>query len=202
MRFVESAVLITALSIFLLTFIFEDAAVLAGAFLATTGKIPWEFSFAICFIGVMAGNIVLYSVARYCGRSAVDRLIPEKLGARALLDRTEALFRRYGWLALVSCRFLPGSRLPTYLTAGLLRMHFWTFLLGSSLFALVWVILIFFVVGRVGAAAPELFKSLEHNAELIVAGAVFVGLLVWLLRGLPRYLKKPRSHDPQGGSIG
>jgi len=188
----ETTVWVTAGTIFLLTLVFEDAAVLAGAFLASTNKIPWSLSFAVCVSGVLLGNVMLYFVARYFGRHAVDRLIPQKLGAREMLDRTQALFNKHGWLALVFCRFLPGSRLPTYLTAGVIRMGFPGFLLGSSIFATVWVLLFFIIFHQLGSAAPELFKSLEHNAELVVVGFVAIAGAIWLLRKIPWLRKRSR----------
>ena len=49
------------------------------------------------------------------------------------LQKSEEWFARHGLLALVVCRFIPGTRLPTFLAAGLLGMPIARFAVGHWL---------------------------------------------------------------------
>ena len=110
--------LASSAGVFFLTFLSEDSATLAGGLLATLGKLSWPLAFASCFLGIWLGDLGLYALARLFGRPAIDRFWPRR--ASGSLDRSEAWFERHGLLALVICRLIPGTRLPTFLAAGLL----------------------------------------------------------------------------------
>ena len=133
------------------TLVSEDAAVIGAGLLAAMGTIAWPTAFAAAFLGVWAGDLGLYAAGRWLGRSTAERLL--RGGDRALsrLQRSEGWFRRHGWLALALCRVVPGTRLPTYLTAGLLRMPFWVFCSLTGAFALAWVGVFLTVVAKGGA---------------------------------------------------
>ncbi len=184
--------LATALGIFGLTFVLEDAAVFAGAFLAGMDRLPWPLAFAACFLGVWAGDVGLYALARTFGRPIADKFLARRRRAAEALTRSEQLFARHGWLALVVCRFVPGSRLPTYLSAGLLRMPFGIFLIGTGVFAAVWVTLVFQLVSRFGDLAPGVFHQIERYGGWVVFGAAALAAVILMWRFLPRFWKSLR----------
>lgn len=186
--------LFAALGIFALTFVLEDAAVFAGAFLAGMDRLPYPLAFAACFLGVWAGDVGLYALARTFGRPIADRLLARRRRAAEALAQSERLFARHGWLALVICRFVPGSRLPTYLSAGLLRMPFGIFLLGTGVFAAIWVTLVFQLVIRFGDLAPRVFHQIERYGGWVVLGAAALGLVILLCRFLPRLWRSLRHN--------
>jgi membrane protein DedA with SNARE-associated domain len=127
--------------IFLLSFLSEDSATLAGALLAALGKLSWPLAFASCFLGIWLGDLGLYGLARFCGRPVVQWLFLR--GEPATLGQSERWFARHGFYALVVSRFVPGTRLPTFLAAGLLKMPAGRFALITGMLAAGWVGLIF-----------------------------------------------------------
>ena len=137
--------------IFSLTFLSEDSATLAGGLLAGLGKLSWPLAFASCFLGIWVGDLCLYALARLFGRPAVNRFWSRK--ALEKLNQSEAWFGRHGLFALVICRFIPGTRLPTFLAAGLLRMPAARFALVTGILAAGWVGLVFLILGQFGGAA-------------------------------------------------
>lgn len=172
------AELLAAASIVLFTFVSEDAAVIGAGVLAAAGKISWSTALLAGFLGVWAGDLGLYSLARCFGRKAVDRLLRDRARANARLERSQAWFHRHGWYALALCRMIPGTRLPTYLSAGLLRMPAWRFAAATGLLALLWVTALLVIVRQVGAAAPMLLDA-QRGTALLIAGAVAAALVLW-----------------------
>lgn len=160
--------------LFFLTFLSEDAAVLSGGFLASMNMMAARPAFLACFLGIWAGDVGLYFIARQFGRPLVSRFWGKNERTMEKLARSEAWFGRHGLLSLVICRVIPGTRLPTYLTAGLLRMPVLSFSGITGLLAAIWVAGGFWLVGQLGKASPDFFHALHQHAA-------WVGLFIFVL---------------------
>ncbi|HEY5894229.1 MAG TPA: VTT domain-containing protein [Chthoniobacterales bacterium] len=175
--------------IFFLTFLSEDSAALAAALLASLGKLPWLCAFVACFAGIWLGDLGLYALARNLGRPVLQRW--RRVSGK--LDQSEAWFLRKGWLALVMCRFVPGTRLPTFLAAGLLRMPLGRFAFVTGFLALLWAALIFAIVHQFGGAAKEMFESPAVIGVGVLA-TIALALIVtrnWLFSSLRQVFRSP-----------
>src|SRR5947207_12536665 len=64
--------------------------------------------------------------------------------------RSEQWFAAKGTWLLLSSRFVPGTRLPTYLAAGFLRLPFGRFLLVTGAAVAVWTVGIFLLARTFG----------------------------------------------------
>ncbi|MBL9129387.1 MAG: VTT domain-containing protein, partial [Verrucomicrobiales bacterium] len=108
----------------LATFVQEDVPTVAAAVGAASGLLTWPSAFVGCFLGIWAGDLLLYGIARRWGRGLLRyRGIRRWVSSEAVV-RSEAWFARRGDWLLVTSRFVPGLRLPTYLAAGFLRVPF------------------------------------------------------------------------------
>jgi hypothetical protein len=91
--------------------------------------------------------------------------------------RSEGWFAEKGTWLLLSSRFVSGTRLPTYLAAGFLRLPFGRFLLVTGTAVAVWTVGVFLLAKAFG---PDLLNWLKRwNSGgwailLIVAVAAFV----------------------------
>lgn len=185
--------------LFLLTFLSEDAAVLAGGVAAAASSAPatWLTLYLACFLGIWTGDLGLYLLAARFGRALIDLLWGGKPAVAAKILRSEDWFRRYGITALVICRIIPGMRLPTYLSAGLLRMPVMFFTLITGVLAAAWTAVIFFLISILGKGAPELIHRLRSNIGWFVLGVLLLllmgRLLPGALRSLFHLLRHPRS---------
>ncbi|MFN0068908.1 MAG: VTT domain-containing protein, partial [Limisphaerales bacterium] len=173
----------------LATFVQEDIPTVTAALLAGTGKMAWLTAFLGCFLGIWIGDALLYGVARAGGRPLLRSRWAGRLATPEAVTRSEAWFQKHGvWLLLVS-RFVPGTRLPTYLAAGFLRLPFGRFLLVTGLAVAVWTGGIFGLAAVLGARLEGVLSGWSHAAWLAWGGAL-AGLAA--LRLLPRFLRSAR----------
>jgi len=177
--------------IFLLSFLSEDSATLTGALLGALGKLSWPVAFASCFLGIWIGDLGLYALARLFGRPVVNVLCLRREPAR--LRNSEEWFARHSLFALVICRFIPGTRLPTFLAAGLLRMPVLRFASVTGILAAGWVGLIFMVF-RWFEVKPQTALDLSEGMRLAVVAALMLMVFLtqdrWLV-ALRRLLGSP-----------
>ena len=138
-------------AIILLSFISEDAATISSALSTFGGPVSWPVSFAACFAGIWLGDLGLYSLARWLGKPILRSCWVTRFADAAAIERCREKFNRRGSLALLASRFVPGTRLPTYLAAGLLSMPLARFALVTASAALLWIGGIFVIAKLFGA---------------------------------------------------
>ena len=192
-------------SLFFMTFVSEDAAMLGGAALATTGLLAVPLVFAACFLGIWLGDMGLYALARYFGRPLLARSWVKRRISEDQLAKSEAWLKKRGALALLVVRFVPGLRLPTYLLAGMLAMPFFYFALATGVIALVWVGLLIGLAKILGVAsvfalaklmdAKILSWSAAHYGQIALAAMLvtIVAALGLRPRKVRTLLRNPRA---------
>jgi membrane protein DedA with SNARE-associated domain len=172
-----SIALAKAGSLFFMTFVSEDAAMLGGAAMTATGLMATPLVFAACFLGIWLGDMGLYALARYFGRPLLGRAWVKRRINEEQLAKSEAWLKKRGPLVLLVVRFVPGLRLPTYLLAGTLAMPFSYFAIATGLIGLVWVGLLLALAKFLSAAASNgwaglLWSPVFALAKLIGAKAL------------------------------
>lgn len=147
--------------IFLGTFASEDAACIAAGTAAANGQIGIAAAMAACFLGIFAGDMMLYGVGRLAG----ERVFENRLVRRFVSDPTKA--KATNWLvkngasAVFLSRFVTGLRLPTYLAAGALRTDARRFAAYFLLASVVWT--------------PLLVGSAAYSQSVFFGGNVLAG---------------------------
>src|SRR6266404_6454055 len=167
-----------AVTLGLLTFVQEDVPTVSAALLAAAGNLTWKAGFIGCFLGIWIGDALLYAVARGVGRPLLERAWARRFFDPSAVARSEQWFAQKGTWLLVSSRFVPGTRLPTYLAAGFLRLPFGRFLLVTGSAVAVWTVGIFLFAKTLGS---NLLRWLERwnsggLTVLLLALAVVVAM--------------------------
>ena len=165
----------SGIGIFLLTFLSEDSATLAGGLFGRFGQIVLAAGLCSCFLGIWIGDLGLYALARFFGRPVVKRFWLRKASEK--LNQSEVWFARHGLFALVICRFIPGTRLPTFLAAGILRMPAGHFAVITGILAAGWVGLLFVVLSQFGGGAGSVLNS-PHGIPLAAVAGIALALLL------------------------
>lgn len=173
--------LLASTAIILLSFVSEDAAIISSALSIFGGPIGWPLGFLSCFLGIWAGDLGLYSFARCVGKPVLrSRWLARFTDAEAI-NRCQGAFARNGSRTLFLSRFIPGTRLPTYVAAGLLALPVRQFALVTGIAAFLWISGIFVLTKLLGSRALVWFASVQSKigavilTTLLLAGAILFG---------------------------
>jgi len=96
----------------------EDISIIAGGIISGLGYTNVHIMCIISFFGVLAGDIIVYSLGRYFGEQIFSRKIGKKLLSNSWYDKILKSFQKNGKMVLFAARFMPGLRAPIFLTAG------------------------------------------------------------------------------------
>ncbi len=172
-----------AAGFFFATFVLEDLAAIGAGLMLASGDISWPAAFAACFLGVWAGDTGLYALARFAGREWFERSSLKKFAPK--VARSERWFAERGTPILIFSRMIPGTRLPTYLAAGFLRVPLPRFFLVTGVASCVWTVIVLFLAQTFGARLVHWFNAYKHAGLFLVAtGLVLFSMLQMLRRAL------------------
>ena len=172
-----------ALLIFGSTFVLEDVAVLGAALLVANSMISLPWAAGSSFAGIWLGDVGLYWLALYYGRPVFERRWFKKLlGKKIDLSRSESWFQNHGSAAILLSRAVPGTRLPTYLAAGLLKVPAIRFLTMTAAACAAWIVVLFWVSYHAGMMVISEFRMFRSEAGKLAACAALATILAWPLR--------------------
>ena len=149
-----------------------EATVVAGAVVAATGRLSLPLVMISGALGAALGDSIAYRLGR-AGQGRLKARIARTLGDGRILAAEELLERR-GWLLILFGRFIPGIRILTSVSAGMLGFSYRRFLLfsliGGSLWATYASLLGFFV----GKALDSFWISLgvSVTASALISAAL------------------------------
>lgn len=180
-------------SIILGTFVSEDLTCIGTAWLSADGRLPFWVAWTGCFLGIWLGDAGLYIIARWAGRPFTEKWLPAKWSKGESIKKAEEWIQHKGIKCLWITRFVPGTRLPTYLAAGYLRMNAAIFLLITGLACLVWTTLLFWLAHRLGKEIIPWLDQFRWGIWIGLLGLVFLwSVTTW---NWNRYKHKPTSMD-------
>lgn len=151
-------------SIFFGTFLLEDVALTSALLLVAQQKMTLASAMSACFLGISIGDMLLYGLGFTIGSWRLAERWAFLKRFRDMSTVTSAA--EVLTYSIVICRFVPGTRLPTYLAAGLARYSV------AKFFGLT----VITVLGWVGLAF-----ALGQSLRSVVAGHWFIAALVLLL---------------------
>ncbi|MDA7633250.1 DedA family protein [bacterium] len=165
------------ISIVFSTFVSEDLTCIGAALATVAGSLPLWVAWSGAFVGIWLGDALLYGFARLFG----DRLRRASWTKRFLdspkIRDAETWFSKRGLAVLWICRWIPGTRLPSYLAAGFVRLPIGSFLLVTGIMAFVWTVLIFVLASLAGAAMGNWLSRVENG----VLGFLILGIGLYTL---------------------
>jgi membrane protein DedA with SNARE-associated domain len=112
-----------SLVIFFLTFIHEDAAILAAGFSKVEHGLPLLFAYAPVYLGIIVGDILIYGLGRFAQSSPWLR--SKIIGPK--VERVNVWLKAHLVRVLVVCRLTPGLLFPTFVACGWFKVPFWRF---------------------------------------------------------------------------
>ncbi|KAA3611712.1 MAG: hypothetical protein DWQ01_06410 [Planctomycetota bacterium] len=164
----------------LTTFLSEDLTCVAAGILAGRGDLAWSTALIGCYIGIIVGDGLLWVLGRTLGRKVLQLRLLRGLVTPMKLRIAEEWFNRNGLLVVLISRFLPGSRFPTYICAGMLGTKARGFLTVAILAGAFWTPALVWLSSRFGMFLGRLFGQLEEN--LLLTLPISILLIVLLLK--------------------
>ena len=141
-------------SIFALPFIQEDAAVIGAATASLAGAAPTSLILAAILTGLVASDAWKYWMGRLARRYQWAHKFAEKPGVSVAGD----LIRKEFIQTMLTARFVPGTRIPTYIAAGFFKADYVRYILTLAVTASLYVAIMFTLFHSVGAVAGEKAK--------------------------------------------
>lgn len=124
-------------SIFAATFALEDVALGLAAVSISQGHMSLAHGFLACFLGITLGDIGLYGLGRFAHKLKwVQKKISQESFQKVYLKLQNS--RRLD-IAIFVSRMIPGTRLPTYLAAGLVKYSLFRFVILTLVSVAIWV---------------------------------------------------------------
>jgi membrane protein DedA with SNARE-associated domain len=175
----------------------EEIVQLTAGFLARQGSMLVWPAFAVTFVGILVGDLLLFRLGRthgakvFASKHFAKLLTPER---RRWIERH---FANHDFLTIAVARHISPLRLPVFASAGAMGVRLRTFLLADGVSSLLSVPLLF-GLGYLFAAHLGTVKERLHDAELIGL-LLLVGLggawsAVRRKRGARLVLERRRPH--------
>ena len=175
--FVGPALLIVFLLLVFAAYVSEDLTCITAGLLIAQGRLDFPVATAACYIGILSSDLGIAWLARILGRPAL-RLPPFKWWVtEAAIEEASAWLRRRALMVVLVSRFLPGSRLPTCLAAGILRTSLLRFCFFFAIAAAIWTPAFVGMNALLGREAVERFGGRLPGGLLAAAMALTLLIL-------------------------
>ena len=167
----------------------EEIPIVTAGVLAHRGVVQWWLALPVCIAGVVVGDVALYSIGRHWGDRALALPLIRRILDPARRDRLEAQYRKRGALIVFGARHVAGIRGAAFLTAGIVRLPFWKFMLADGVAIAYGTPLNFALAYFFSARVREILVEM-HRVEHWLAAMAILALAGWL--GVARYRRGHR----------
>jgi membrane protein DedA with SNARE-associated domain len=169
----------------------EEITLLTGGLLIKLGFARFYPTLATVFVGVLTGDMAMYSIGRRWGHGIVTHRHMRRIFSEERLERVRQFFRDHGSKTIFIARFISGFRVAAFLAAGTMGMKPGKFLMFDFLAALIGVPLLLLLGYYFGAHIERLANVFTRVDSLLKMGAVLGGLIV-----LGYFLLKRKKSTP------
>jgi membrane protein DedA with SNARE-associated domain len=156
-----------------------EATMMFAGFAVSQGKMGLAAAIAVGVAGNVVGAWVAYYVGFYGGRPFIDRYGKYVLLRHEHIALTERWFAKYGAVAVLFCRVVPGVRGFVSVPAGVARMSLWKFTFYTAIGCIPFVALFTWLGQKVGANWEQALHQLKWLDWAVAA--VVVVLVAWLI---------------------
>jgi membrane protein DedA with SNARE-associated domain len=156
----------------------EDISLISAGYLAHLGTVDLHTVFVVCFVAVLGGDSLAFGMGRIFG----TRILASRFGHRYFNPkrqrRVRAYFRTYGSKVVFIARFLPGLRFSIFLSAGMLHVRPYVFIVYDSMAALLSVPFLVYLAYYFGGKIDLVVKWARRSEYGILALVGLAGLFV------------------------
>lgn len=165
----------------LATLVSEDLTCISAGLLVARGTMGYFSATLGCFLGIVFGDFLLFFLGKYLGGPALRSAPLKWFFKEDAIARGRQWFEREGAKVIILSRFMPGSRLPTYVAAGLLQMSFWKFSGYFVLAAGLWTPALVWFSAKLGGKVMEYLSLYEQYSWRIL---IVIAIVLWFIAKL------------------
>jgi membrane protein DedA with SNARE-associated domain len=141
------------------TLVSEDLACISAGLLIRDGRIGFAAGAGACALGILLGDVGLWAGGRM-SRAAIARWpVMSRILARLPVDEMRMWLEEHAALAMLASRFMPGTRLPLYLSAGIVGMSLRRFATWACVGVLLWTPILVWLAATTSSVALGRFPS-------------------------------------------
>lgn len=160
----------------------EDISLITAGILVSLNKMSFLGACTIGFLGVMAGDCILFFLGYYMGERVFKLPLFNKIFTPKRIEMASKKVHNNSKLICFTARFLPGLRSPIFLTAGTLKVKPIIFLSldgGAALFSVpIWV----FVGSWFGNNVEAILKFSSKANGYFLASLLFAIAIYFLIK--------------------
>lgn len=137
-------------------------------------------TFAVACIAGVVGSIISYWLGSYGGRPLLLKYGKYIFFNERKFRMAEDLFNKYGGIAVIICRCLPGVRTFISFPAGVARYPFWKFILFTIIGTIPWTLLLVWAGSLLGSHWQDLIQYNHIFLMAVIAVCIVVAVVfVW-----------------------
>ena len=181
----------------------SELVVAPAAYHSAAGNLDIWLVILFSTLGADAGASINYLAGWLLGRPVIWRFADSKLGKLCMLshekiEKSEAYFNNHGMVATITGRLIPGIRHLISIPAGLAKMHYWKFLLYTTIGAGAWNCILATMGWYLHTIVPEdqlHDKILEYGEyiKLVIVALVVIAITYFTIK----WFMKRKSNKAQ-----
>ena len=181
----------------------SELVVAPAAYHAAAGNLDIWLVILFSTLGADAGASINYLAGWLLGRPVIWRFADSKLGKLCMLshekiEKSEAYFNNHGMVATITGRLIPGIRHLISIPAGLAKMHYWKFMLYTTIGAGAWNCILATMGWYLHTIVPEdqlHDKILEYGEyiKLVIVALVVIAIAYFTIK----WFMKRKSNKAQ-----
>ena len=181
----------------------SELVVAPAAYHSAAGNLDIWLVILFSTLGADAGASINYLAGWLLGRPVIWRFADSKLGKLCMLshekiEKSEAYFNNHGMVATITGRLIPGIRHLISIPAGLAKMHYWKFMLYTTIGAGAWNCILATMGWYLHTIVPE--DQLDDNVleygeyiKLIIVALVLTAIAYFTIK----WFMKRKSNKAQ-----
>ncbi len=159
------------------TLITEDVSTIVAGILAANGLLTVFWALTGSLVGVLGGDFGLYAIGYFGGMNILKRAPMKWWVKEEQVTKAAEMFKQHGAKLIFTSRFLPGTRFPLYLTAGILRYPFWKYFIYLMIACCTSTVALLYLAIKLGSVLLDYLKVYEKYA---LPGFIVVVIIVWI----------------------
>ncbi|MCG3136922.1 MAG: hypothetical protein HJJLKODD_00760 [Phycisphaerae bacterium] len=158
----------------------EDIALLTGGYLCYSGYAKLPVMIVVAVFGVITGDLLIFTIGRRWASNLWDHRLTRRLITPERIVVIKRQFRNHQMKTVFIARFMPGMRVPVFMTAGAVGMSYRNFLIANG-GAAIWSVPLFVSLGYVFGHSFEKLKTEMAEIEHVIVLILISAAALWFL---------------------